>query len=159
MQTPENTRFTDYVTRTTRPPAQAKRLAMFSHLDGHEVKSAVDLAARVAGNTKDRAWISQAIRDGEIVIMNGTLRLPEAVAAAHPARSLPRLRDELAKIVDELEYVLEPEDEEGRAYWVAGIGRLVTGSRLIGCAFDLDDVDEEWKDHSKAIKRYYKRQS
>jgi len=163
MQTAEFSRFSAYVEETTRPVARAKRLAMFQVLDGREAKSMRDLSERVGGNKLDAAWISQAIRDGEIVITSeGTLCLPDVVAAIHESRALPRIRADLAKLVDELLALGCPDEqsksEEGRGYWSSGIGRLVTGSRLLGCSFDLDDMDEEWKDHGKALKRFYKKE-
>jgi hypothetical protein len=75
---PEADRFIRYVEKTTRPQAQEKRRSMLSHLLGHQITSAVGLAAAVGGNTKDQAWISQAMKDGEITKdeAGGFLRLP-----------------------------------------------------------------------------------
>lgn len=114
MQTAENTRFTAYVLRTTRPAAQAKRLAMLSHLDGQDTKSARDLAARVSGNSKDLAWISQAMRDGEILVEAGVLRLPSAqeVIIKH---DWSRCLAAVDKAIDELEYCYT-EDEAALKY-------------------------------------------
>lgn len=161
MQTAEYTRFSDYVSRTTTGvDARAKRLAMFSHLDGRDVKSAIELAGRVNGNSKDRVWISQAIKAGEIVIANGALCLPEGVASVHEARALPKIRTQLSQIFDQLCEMGCPEaqasTEEGREYWSAGIDYLGMAVRHLGCSFDLDGISEEGQNYNKQLKKFYK---
>lgn len=79
MITAESNRFFAYVTKTTpRKEALEKRRALFSVLQGREHSSITTLVAAVGGNTKLRAWVSQAIADGEIVRVNGSLRLPDS---------------------------------------------------------------------------------
>jgi len=70
METPEYTRFSAYVRRTTRAEAVPKRMQLFSWLNGPSHTSIAGLVNAVGGNSKDREWVSQAIRDKEIVILD-----------------------------------------------------------------------------------------
>jgi hypothetical protein len=94
--TPEYDRFKAYVERTSREPAQAKRLALFQALQyGHT--SIAALSAAVGGNALLRTWISQAMRDGAIVREDGQFRLPSARGKS-AALSLPDVPSLLAHI-------------------------------------------------------------
>jgi hypothetical protein len=80
METLESKRFFAYVARTSRSHAIPRREAVFSVLDGRDCTSITELCARVGGNSKMRTWLGQAMRDGEIVRVDGKLRLPNPTA-------------------------------------------------------------------------------
>jgi hypothetical protein len=122
MQSSEFVRFNRYVSSTTKLCAQPKRLALFAALSRREHASAAALVAAVGGNTKDRVWVAQAMRDGEIVLVGGVLTVPSARetaqasadgdwavrwAAAYEAllnlSDLPEWRKVTDKIIDMLE--------------------------------------------------------
>lgn len=68
METPEYIRFSAYVRSTTRVEAVAKRMQLFSWLNGPSHSSISGLVAAIGGNSKDRDWVAQAIKDGEVVV-------------------------------------------------------------------------------------------
>lgn len=59
--------FRDYVRKTSRPEALAKRLRIADELSDHMHTSARSLVRAVRGNSGDLKWVSQAMRDGRIV--------------------------------------------------------------------------------------------
>lgn len=93
----QNSRFTNYVLRTTRLNAQAKRLAMLAPLTGQNMKSVLELVGHVAGNTRDRVWVADAMRAGEIVCRKGALCLPEVTDSL--ATQYQLVKKELARLV------------------------------------------------------------
>jgi hypothetical protein len=80
METPEFIRFFEYVERTSRVDARPKRMALFALLSGRTFVSVTALVQAVAGNTKDRMWVAQAQKDGEVIRLggNGALTVPSA---------------------------------------------------------------------------------
>ena len=177
MNTAQHSRFESYVLRTTRPGSEAlkKRLAMYALLDGHEIRSMRVLAERVGGNTKDAAWASDAVKAGEIVLVDGTLRLPDAVAARHETRSIHVVRKQLLDLIEAVRdldiYDIPPDDENphglgqkvgndrGNELLRDACYRLNTAAIMIGCEWELDpesdlyaqnrDTQKFWKARAK----------
>ncbi len=85
MDSPEFVRFNRYVTSNTKPSAQAKRMSLFAHLSRREFTSAKALVKAVNGNTRDEAWVAQAIKDGEIMLVGAVLTIPSARETAQAA--------------------------------------------------------------------------
>jgi hypothetical protein len=59
--------FKDYVRSTSKHEALAKRLLIADELSDHRHTSVNSLVKAIGGNTGDRMWCAQAIRDGRIV--------------------------------------------------------------------------------------------
>lgn len=84
METAEMKRFFDYVDSTSRVDAQERRRSMHRPLSGHACRNIQSLVAAVNGNSRDRAWASEALKRGELV------RLPDgALALPNPRRAQP----------------------------------------------------------------------
>lgn len=54
------------------------------------------LVLSVGGNTRDQAWVSELVRAGEIMIIDGRLRLP----AASPKKTLEKVLMDLQRALD-----------------------------------------------------------
>lgn len=81
MQPSDTTEFFNYIERTSRPDVQAKRRLLARPLIEAKYSSINLLVRAIDGNTRDRVWVSQALKDGAIVRgPEGELQLPEASA-------------------------------------------------------------------------------
>lgn len=67
MQQPEIARFLNHVEATSRQSAWAKRKMLVKSLLAEKYSSINELVRSVDGNTRDKAWVSQAFKDGHIV--------------------------------------------------------------------------------------------
>lgn len=100
MHTPQYERYAAYVQRTSLPKTRETRMSIFRELDGQTHASVSGLLRAIGGNTKTRDWVSQAIKDGEIVQReDGRLVLPSHKRAPEQL-TIPRAKQILAHVAE-----------------------------------------------------------
>jgi hypothetical protein len=83
MQPLEYARFKNHIEATSRPDVWEKRMRMAPELIELRHDSINSLVAAVQGNSRDKAWLSNALQAGEVVRDEmGRLGLPKPSAAA-----------------------------------------------------------------------------
>lgn len=135
--------FRAYIERTGRSETWARRKKLVHELNEHYHQSIQGLVASVGGNSRDRVWVSQAIRDGEITRHpeHGSLRLRQqsGITCEEVVRRAAELAAEAQALLDALPEPddTDPDDEAGMLVMRAARAlQLVCGS--------LDENDTEW---------------
>lgn len=117
MQKPEIARFFDYVSRTSRANVHEKRKRLAHALSEGKYFSIYALVRSIDGNTRDRVWVSQALKDDAIIRReNGALMLNEDEPMSQDEAELERAYRAVMEISDyEMSIALDRAMREAQA--------------------------------------------